>query len=99
MVENWNSGNGIIFYGKDSELVGPDREHTEVSMLALHLLQSALVHINTLLLQNVLERPAFGASIGPDERRALSPLFWTHINPYGRFQLDMDARLDLTATA
>jgi hypothetical protein len=99
VVENWNSGNGIIFYGKDSELVGPDREHTEVSMLALHLLQSALVHINTLLLQNVLERPAFAASMGPDERRALSPLFWTHINPYGRFQLDMDVRLDFTATA
>jgi hypothetical protein len=26
----------------------------------------------------------------------LSPLFWTHINPYGRFRLDMDTRLDLT---
>lgn len=26
-----------------------------------------------------------------------APLFWTHINPYGRFYLDMDTRLDLTA--
>ncbi|MCW4356113.1 Tn3 family transposase [Hoyosella sp. YIM 151337] len=47
VVENWNSGNTVIFYGKDGDLTGPDREHTEVSMLALHLLQSALVHINT----------------------------------------------------
>ncbi|MDQ4037507.1 MAG: hypothetical protein M3313_03950 [Actinomycetota bacterium] len=34
----------------DGDLTGPDREHAEVSMLALHLLQSALVHVNTLLL-------------------------------------------------
>ena len=27
-------------------------------MLALHLLQSALVHVNTLLMQRVLEAPA-----------------------------------------
>ncbi|MEU6265411.1 hypothetical protein [Saccharopolyspora shandongensis] len=26
---------------------------------------------------------------------ALTPLFWTHINPYGRFRLDMSTRLDL----
>ena len=28
-------------------------------------------------------------SIGAHEQRALTPLFWTHINPYDRFQLDM----------
>jgi TnpA family transposase len=28
-------------------------------MLALHLLQSALVHVNTLLLQSVLAEPAW----------------------------------------
>src|SRR4051812_45607263 len=26
---------------------------------------------------------------------ALTPLFWGHINPYGRFDLDMCTRLDL----
>jgi hypothetical protein len=65
---------------KDSDLTGPRREHAEVSMLALHLLQSALVNINTLLLQAVLEVPEFHDSIGSDEHRALSPLFWTHVN-------------------
>lgn len=54
---------------------------------------------NTLLLQAVLEAPEYHDSIGSDERRALSPLFWTHINPYGRFRLDMDTRLDLTTGA
>jgi len=33
-----------------------------------------------------------------EDRRALSPLFWAHLNPYGRFVLDMDTRLDLAAT-
>jgi hypothetical protein len=35
--------------------------------------------------------------MGADERRGLSPLFWTHINLYGRFRLDKNTRLDLTA--
>ncbi|MFD5423179.1 hypothetical protein ACFWJT_34830 [Streptomyces sp. NPDC127069] len=33
------------------------------------------------------------------DRRALSPLFWTHVNPYGRFELDMNSHLDLAAPA
>lgn len=41
-------------YGKDGDLTGSDKESQEVSMLALHLLQSALVHVNTLLLQDIL---------------------------------------------
>ncbi|MFV2117522.1 DUF5958 family protein [Streptomyces sp. Act-28] len=32
------------------------------------------------------------------DRRALSPLFWTHVNPCGRFEPDMNPHLDL-ATA
>jgi TnpA family transposase len=43
VIEQWNSANNAIYYGKDAELTGADREHQEISMLALHLLQSALV--------------------------------------------------------
>jgi TnpA family transposase len=95
VVENWNSANADLFYGKDGDLVGSDREHQEVSMLALHLLQAALVHLNTILLQNVLAAPTWAERLTTDDRRALSPLFWTHVNPYGTFTLDMDRRLDL----
>lgn len=95
VVENWNSGNGFVFYGKDGDLTGADREHAEVSMLALHLLQSSLVHVNTLLLQTVLETPEFRDGISAEDRRGLTPLFWTHINPYGKFHLDMNTRIDL----
>lgn len=64
-------------------------------MLALHLLQSALVHVNTLLMQEVLADPKWAGKLTNADRRALSPLFRTHVNPYGRFELDMNSRLDL----
>ncbi|MEU3184012.1 Tn3 family transposase [Streptomyces sp. NPDC006923] len=67
----------------------------EVSMLALHLLQSGLVHVNTLLVQQVLADPKWADTLAEADRRGLSPLFWTHVNPYGRFELDMNSRLDL----
>lgn len=41
----WNSANTVLHYGKDGALTGPDKEHAETSMLALHLLQSSLVHV------------------------------------------------------
>ena len=97
VVENWNSANGYVFYGKEGELTGADRDEQEISMLCLHLLQSALVHLNTIFLQRILDDGDL--ILAAEDRRALSPLFWTHINPYGRFRLDMDTRLDLTSAA
>ncbi|MFD3944883.1 Tn3 family transposase [Streptomyces sp. NPDC058579] len=64
-------------------------------MLALHLLQSALVHVNTLLMQEVLADASWADKLTDADRRALSPLFWTHVTPYGRFELNMNSRLDL----
>src|SRR3954469_15085665 len=58
VVESWNSGNTVIFYGKDGELTGPDREHAETSMLALHLLQSALVHVTPCSCRPFWKRPS-----------------------------------------
>lgn len=95
VVESWNSANKDLFYGKDGDLAGADKESQEVSMLALHLLQSALVHVNTLLMQEVLADPKWAGKLTNADRRALSPLFRTHVNPYGRFELDMNSRLDL----
>ncbi|AUA17263.1 Tn3 transposase DDE domain protein [Streptomyces malaysiensis subsp. malaysiensis] len=68
-------------------------------MLALHLLQSALVHVDTLLMQQVLADPKWAATLTDADRRALSLLFWAHVNPYGRFELDMTRHLDLDLTA
>ena len=68
-------------------------------MLALHPLQSALVPVNTVLIQRVLEDPAWAARLTDEDRRALSPLFWTHVNPYGKFTLDMNVHLLDSAAA
>ncbi|MGW4476253.1 Tn3 family transposase [Nonomuraea sp. NPDC004354] len=40
VVENWNSANKDLFYGKAGDLTGDDRESVEVSALALHLVQA-----------------------------------------------------------
>ncbi|HWD70732.1 MAG TPA: Tn3 family transposase [Solirubrobacteraceae bacterium] len=78
-----------------AELTGPDRETQEISMLALHLLQSALVYINTILLQRVLQEPDWAGRLTAEDRSGLTPLFWSNVNPYGTFRLGMDRRLDL----
>ncbi|MBT2546526.1 Tn3 family transposase [Streptomyces sp. ISL-44] len=79
-----------MHYGKDGVLTGPDKEHAETSMLALHLLQSALVHINTLLLQQIFAEPVWAKKLTDEDRRGLTTLFWSNVNPYGTFRLDMD---------
>jgi len=80
VIEQWNSANGAIFYGKDAELTGADREDQEISMLAFHLLQSALVLVNTRLVDRVLEEPGWAARMDtPTNRRALTPLFWSNV--------------------
>ncbi|MFE9250091.1 Tn3 family transposase [Streptomyces sp. NPDC007088] len=94
VVENGNSANKDLFYGKDGDPAGADKESQEVSMLAPHLLQSALVHVDTLLTQEVPADAKWADKPTDADRRALSPLFWTQVNRYGRFELDMNSRLD-----
>ena len=52
-------------------------------------------HVNTALLQVILAEPEWASRMTDADRRALTPLFWTHVNLYGRFDLDMDKRLYL----
>jgi hypothetical protein len=68
----------------------------EVSMLCLHLIQNAMVYINTLMMQQVLERPHWADRLTAVDFRAITPLIWEHINPYGRYELDMSTRLAST---
>jgi TnpA family transposase len=97
VVENWNSANSFIFYGKSGEIATNRLDDQELSVLSLHLLQACLVYINTLMLQDILADPVWMGRMTADDFRALSPLVYTHVNPYGTFELDMDARLPLAA--
>ena len=95
VIEQWNSANDFIFFARRGEMVSNRREDHEISMLALHLLQNCMVYINTLMLQQVLAQPQWSERLTPRDLRALTPLIWEHVNPYGRFDLDMDARLPI----
>ncbi len=95
VVETWNSANGFIFFGKGGEVASNRLDDQEVFVHALHLLQSCLVYVNTLMLQRVLAEPAWMARMTPADMRGLTPLLWGHVSPYGTFDLDMEARLDL----
>jgi len=53
------------------------------------------VYVNTLMLQQVLAQPHWTVRLTSTDLRALTPLIWEHVNPYGRFEIDMATRLPL----
>jgi TnpA family transposase len=95
VIENWNSANGFIFFGKAGELSSNRQNDQEVSMLCLHLLQISMVYINTLMIQRVLAEPAWARRLTKEDKRGLTPLIYGHVNPYGLFPLDMNTRIPL----
>jgi len=95
VVENWNSANSFIFYGKSSELQTNNLEDQELSVLSLHLLQNCLIYINTLMIQEVLSKKEWMKRMQPEDLRALTPLIYQHVNPYGIFNLDMNERIPI----
>lgn len=95
VVESWNSAHGFIFFGRGGELGGSRVEDQEASVAALHLVQSCLVYIDTLMIQSVLAKPEWRARMTEADLRGLTPLTWAHVTPYGAFDLDMDRRLDI----
>ena len=93
IVESWHSANQFIFYGKTAEF-GSSRLKTQaLGMLGLHLLQNSLVYMNTLMIQQVLTDDAWYQRLTMPDWRGLTPLFYTHVNPYGIVRLDMRQRL------
>ncbi|AQW46689.1 hypothetical protein ACIQPP_08495 [Streptomyces violaceusniger] len=49
------------------------------------------MHVNTLLLHQVPAEPTWAK----EDRRGLTTLSWSNINPYGTPRLDIDKQLDL----
>ncbi len=98
VIENWNSANNFIFYGKGSEIATNRHEDQEVTMLCLHLLQLGLVYINTLLIQRLLGEPQWVDRLTPTDYRALTPLIYSHVNPYGLIRLGMTQRIPIDDT-
>ncbi len=93
VVENWNGANDFVYYGKSGEITSNARDDQEISMLCLHLLQTSISYINTLLIEELLQDEYWLNRLNEEDYRALTALFYLHINPYGSFEVDLTKRL------
>ena len=94
VVENRNSANSFVFFGKGGEIATDRVRDRKSAVHALHLLQSSLVCVNTRMVHSVLQTPDVVARLSPGDYRGLAPRNYLHINPYGRFEVDPDKRID-----
>ncbi|MEU4645577.1 DUF4158 domain-containing protein [Micromonospora sp. NPDC023814] len=95
VAEGWNGGNQVLFYGKGGDIATNRHDEQELSVACLHVLQAAVAYVNTLLVQDILAEPAWPHTLTPEDWRGLTPLFWTHVAPYGEAKLNMAKRLEL----
>jgi TnpA family transposase len=93
VIENWNSANDFIYFGKGGEMASNRIDDQQISMLSLHLIQLSLVYVNTLMIEQVLAESAWQTRLNANDRRGITPLIYAHVNPYGSFQLDLNSRL------
>jgi TnpA family transposase len=99
VVERWNGVNDFIRYGRQGVFATNSREHQEISTLSLQLLQNCLMLINTILVERTIEKEQMMNRLSIEDLRALSPLFYEHINPYGVFQIDLNRQSFLAREA
>jgi TnpA family transposase len=90
VVERWNAANEFICYGRQGVFATNSREHQEIAVLALQLLQNCLMLINTILIERTVDQHKLLERLSVEDRRALTPLLYEHINPYGLFTLDLE---------
>ena len=90
VIEHWNGAKDFVFFARRGEIASNRREDHEISMLSLHLIQNCMVYVNTLMIQQVLAQPHWQGQVHTPRLAALTPLIWEHVNPYGRFDLDMN---------
>ena len=57
------------------------------------------VCIYSQMIQQVLSQPQWMKLMKEEDLRALSPLIWGHVNPYGTFRLDLNERLPIDVAA
>jgi TnpA family transposase len=97
VVERVNGVMDFIFYGKLGELSTNKPGNQELSILCLHLLQTCMVYINTLMIQEILAHE--NLNLTKEDLRALSPLIHGHLTPYGYFTLDLTKRIPFKTPA
>ncbi|BCA93732.1 hypothetical protein TUM19329_00930 [Legionella antarctica] len=93
VVELWNGVSKFIFYGRAGEISSNHEKAQTLSVMSLHLLQLSMVYINTLMIQQIIEDHGLKEILTKEDKRALTPLIYEHVNPYGLFPLDLSTRL------
>jgi len=94
VIENGNSANGFIFYGRGSEIATNQLESGNG-----HALPAPVADLPGLRQHfagpTILRRPQWANRLTKEDLRALTPLFYNNVNPYGVIHLDMDQRLPI----
>jgi TnpA family transposase len=90
VVERWNATNDFLCYGRQGLFATNSRAQQAISTLCLQLLQNCLMLINTLLVERTIEAHHLVGQFSEEDRRALTPMFYEHVNPYGVFALDLE---------
>jgi len=90
IIENWNSANSFICYGRKSEIQTNDPEMQELTVLCIHLLQNALILVNTIFVEHVILENGFLEKMQPEDFYSLTPLFTSNMNPYGYFSVNFE---------
>jgi hypothetical protein len=96
VMESSNGANSVIAYGKGrGDCLEPARRAEDVRAVPDSAIGPGLREHPEL--QDILGEPEWAVLLTPADRRGLTPLFWSHVRPYGEVNLDMDTRLDLAA--
>jgi len=99
VVENWNSANGFVFFGKGGEFASNRITDQEISALSLQLVQASMVYVNTRMVQSILSDRKWRDQLSPEDYRGLTPLIYAHITPYGRYDIDLETRINYERVA
>src|SRR3546814_5323784 len=70
------------------------RLHTRCALVTGVQTCALPIYVNTRMLQTVLVEPKWAGRMTPEDYRGLTPLIYSHVNPYGRFDLDLNDRID-----
>src|SRR5256712_3162351 len=77
VVERWNAANDFLCYGRQGILAMNSREQQEVTTLSLQLLQNCLMLITTILVEHTIAQHQLLDYLSGEDRRALTPLFYS----------------------
>lgn len=69
--------------------------HFPLSIQLVYSLQQMKINLFDFSDLEVLTKPKWKDQMEPNDFRALSPLIYKHINPYGKFELNMNERIEL----